>query len=571
MILRPANPSQAMKPTTMKRYHPMNLLKSTPILLVLGAAAIANDDTRSREHAPSEYVTPAGMAVGAAFIDRILPMPIESPLRADTWGGDNVKPRNVANGLEDPAWSYWCMSVFHHEGKEHMFATRWPNDNPRGHSAWPQSSVVHATADKPTGPFKVESEIGPGHNVMCYRTKDGTYVLYVINRAYKSKSITGPWERFDLKYDTRGFPEVAMSNHTFTMREDGSYLMVSRGGHVWISRDGLQPYRKITWKSPYPPVRARFEDPVVWRDDVQYHMLVNDWFGRTAFYLRSPDGVDWTVDPGIAYDATVARNADGTQERWFKFERPNVRQDAFGRATHLYLAVIDTGKKEDLGNDIHGSKIIALPLVVDRRMEILNKESPAPGGQIELLLRAENGFDPARDVDPATLRFGAPSEVDFGRGASVSASEPSGKDLKLTFAVDETGFRPDDFAGKLLGKTSKGEVITGFARLPGKAKPAAILAPAFPKFARSDTLAITVENFGLAASEPTLMKVAMAATVGDRIITVSVPALKPFESADVMVPIGSDWMRRGTDARVDILLPSTSGHSRLTTCLLTLP
>lgn len=410
---------------------------------------------------------------------------------------------------------------------------------------------------------------------MCYRTKDGTYVLYVIGRAYKSKSIGGPWERFDLQYDTRGFPQVPMSNHTFTMREDGSYLMISRGGHVWISRDGLQPYRKITSQTPYPPVRGRFEDPVVWRDGVQYHMLVNDWFGRTAFYLRSPDGVDWTVDPGIAYDTTVARNADGTRERWYKFERPNVRQDALGRATHLYLAVIDTGKKEDVGNDIHGSKIIAMPLVVDRRMEITNKEPVTADGRIELLIRAENGFEPALDLDPAALAFGSPSAVDFGRGAKALASESVGKDLKLVFASKDAGFHPDDFAGKLLGRNRKGETVTGFARLPGwRSQPSAILSPGQPKPVGRNALAVTVENFGLAASQPTTMKISLKAAVGEvleRIIQVPVPALKPYEAAEVMVPIGSDWLKRGSGARVDLLLPSALGHSRLTTSTVPLP
>ena len=27
---------------------------------------------------------------------------------------------------------------------------------------------------------------------------------------------------------------------------------------------------------------ARFEGPVVWKDDVQYNLIVNDWFGRAA-------------------------------------------------------------------------------------------------------------------------------------------------------------------------------------------------------------------------------------------------------------------------------------------------
>jgi hypothetical protein len=51
-------------------------------------------------------------------------------------------------------------------------------------------------------------------------------------------------------------------------------------------------------------------------------------------------------------------------------ERPNVRQDEFGRATHFYQAVIDSRKDLDRRNDNHGSKIVALPMVPERRLEI---------------------------------------------------------------------------------------------------------------------------------------------------------------------------------------------------------
>ncbi|HOW65407.1 MAG TPA: hypothetical protein P5186_22145 [Candidatus Paceibacterota bacterium] len=222
------------------------------------------------QHAPSSYRVPAELVPGDAFIDRILPMPVANGLRSDTWGGPNVKPRNVENGLEDPAWSYWCMSV--HRAAEdiyHMFATRWPESDKRGHNAWPESRVVHATSTSPAGPFTVKQEVGPGHNVMCYRAKDRTYVLYVIGSAYTSESMDRPWTKEDLKYDIRGMPKVPMSNHSFTSREDGSVLMVSRGGHIWISEDGLKPFRKITSQSLYPRIPGAFEDPVVWRDQVQ--------------------------------------------------------------------------------------------------------------------------------------------------------------------------------------------------------------------------------------------------------------------------------------------------------------
>lgn len=527
-------------------------------ILITSAPVRADDSPTSWEHAPGEYVVPAGLAGGAAFIDRLLPMPVDAPLTSDVWGGDNVKPRNAANGLEDPEWSYWCMSVFAQGGKEHMFATRWPESSPKGHMEWPRSSIVHAVADKPTGPFRVVAEIGPGHNVMHYRTRDGTHVLYVIGRAYKSRSLDGPWERFDLEYDTRGFEKVAMSNHTFTMREDGSYLMISRGGHTWVSRDGLQPYRKINTQTPYPPVKGRFEDPVVWRDEVQYHMVVNDWFGRTAFYARSRDGVDWTWDPGKAYDISVGRNADGTNERWYKYERPNVRQDEYGRATHFYLATIDSRKDLDKGSDNHSSKIIALPMVLERRLEIL--ESPA--GEIRVRVKAEPGFQPATDLDMATLRFGAPSVVDFGGGLKIVGTEAAGSDMILTFGGGEAGFVPDDHVGKLLGRDKKDGLVVGYARRPEHTGHLPILSPSQPVLQGRDKLAVTVENFGLAASPPVRMKIVIQAVTGDakvKDLTVPVPALAPYAKADLLVPIGSDWLRAREPALIDLILPSPSG------------
>ncbi len=348
------------------------------------------------QHAPSAYKVPADIVPGGAFIDRILPMPVPNGLRSDTWGGTNVRPRVVENGLEDPAWSYWCMSVHREaDGLYHIFATRWSEADPRGHNAWPDSRVIHATSTSPTGPFTVKQEVGPGHNVMFYRAKDGTYVLYVIDGAYTAKSPDGPWQKYDLKYDLRGMQEVVMSNHSFAIREDGSVLMVSRGGHVWISEDGLKPFRKITCESMFPKIPGAFEDPVIWRDEVQYHLIVNDWHGRTAFYLRSPDGVNWTWDEGKAYDIEVVRHPDGSKEGWHKLERPNVLQDEHGRAIHLYLAAMDAPKDLDHGGDGHSSKVLALPLVVERRLELVSaRAAKSKNAPVQVKILAEPGFDP---------------------------------------------------------------------------------------------------------------------------------------------------------------------------------
>lgn len=510
-----------------------------PLLPVYAATAGDNEEETSWEHAPSSYKAPADLVYGGAFIDRIRPMPVgPEGLRSDVWGGKNVKPRNVQNGIEDPKWSYWCMSVHKDpaDGKEHMFGARWPESAKNGHMSWFGSHTFHAVADSPMGPFRVvEEDIGPGHNVTCFRAKDGSYVICANGCGYVSKTVNGPWKPLNIRYDARGTPSGEMTNHKFAVREDGSVLMISRGGRTWISEDGLQPFRKITNKSAYPPIKGSFEDPEVWRDEVQYHLIVNDWFGRSAYYLRSKDGVNWVWDQGLAYDPTVAKHEDGSVERWYKFERPGVRQDEFGRATHIYFAVIDSRKDLDKANDNHSSKIIALPLTVQRRLELLDK--PAPGAtSLRVRIKAEPGFNPKTDVAFDSLRFGAPSAVDYGKGLKVTKTESSGADVIATFGGGQAGFTAEDFAAKLLGKDAKGALLFGYSRIPGVKYDEPILNAPPVRFTASGA-SVTVENFGRVPSVPgKLSLVCRGASGAEWRREVALPAIKPYGKADVAVP-----------------------------------
>lgn len=544
-------------------------MKSLISLLVSAVSVVCLADDgygpHGAQHAPSSYRAPAELVPGAAFIDRILPMPVPHGLSSDTWGGPNVKPRNVENGLEDPAWSYWCMSVHRaQDGVCHMFATRWPESDKRGHSAWPQSRVVHATSPAPTGPFTVKQEVGPGHNVMCYRAKDGTYVLYVIGGAYASKSLDGPWRKFDLKYDLRGMPKVPMSNHSFTSREDGSVLMVSRAGHIWISEDGLKPFRKITSQSLYPRIPGAFEDPVVWRDQVQYHLIVNDWHGRTAFYLRSPDGVNWTWDEGKAYDIEVVRHPDGSREGWHKLERPNVLQDDHGRATHLYLAAMDAPKNLDLGSDDHSSKVLALPLVVERRLELISAgDAKATSLPTRVRILAEPGFDTA-SIDLASLRFGPPSEVNYGKGAKALEAGITDGGLTVTFESMGEKFSSADPVGKLLGKTKHGDLVLGYVRAPGHPGLTAILSPQPPRLTEPGKLAVTVENFGLRKSAPTTVKVTLRGEGREPVtVTAPVPALEPYAATEVSLAIDPKLTSAGKPLPVETTVGQADAASSI--------
>jgi hypothetical protein len=272
--------------------------------------------------------------------------------------------------------------------------------------------------------------------------------------------------------------------------------MVCRGGGIWISDDGLSTYRQVSEESVYPKVEGRFEDPVLWRTHIQYHMVVNDWYGRIAYYLRSRDGLEWKVDPGEAYLPGIARYEDGTEEGWFKYERMKVLQDELGRATQAHFAVIDTLKHEDKRLDSHSSKHICIPLTVGRQLEILNREViDCCIDSIRVLLKAEEGFDPHKDMDFSSLRFGAPEEVNYGFGSQLLEKQESGKDLVLVFEGKGNGLSEGNFTAKLLGRDREGKLLFGYARLPWVDYPDAS-ATVFAVSGHAGYDTIRVEEFG---------------------------------------------------------------------------
>ncbi|GAB5561773.1 MAG: glycoside hydrolase family protein [Synoicihabitans sp.] len=472
----------------------------------------------AQNHGESAYRVPDGLVRGAAFKDLFLPQPLREPLRSNLWGTPEVLPRDAANGIEDAKWSYWGGNVIPgSDGREHLFVCRWLESSAKGHFEYHDSEVVHAVADDPLGPFVVQSVIGQGHNPEAYRTKDGTWALFVNEAVFLADRLEGPWRESRLGYEFRDTPNTRLVNHTFAPREDGSVLLISRQGQVWVSEDGLRPFHKLTTQHIYPPVDGKYEDPVVWRDEVQYHLIVNDWYGRIAYYLRSPDGVHWHWDDGAAYDPEVIRREDGTVEGWYKLERPKVRQDKFGRATHMYFAVIDYPKHDDLGNDSHSSKNVAVPVTIGRRLEILTPNVTAhPTGEIKVRVKAESSFSPHRDLDLASLRFGDTRTVNLGGGAEVTGAVLDGVDLILTF-TGEHGLKPRNFAAKLIGADQHDALVFGYARIPEFPHVRPLLFGRPPRLmargAEAVEISLPIDNFGQLASAPTLIDVELK--IGD--------------------------------------------------------
>ena len=537
-------------------------------LALMGALLLISNVTFSQvteRERPKEWDQ---LVNGARFMDRFLPMK-GNKLSSDTWGTAGVRPRYVDNGIEDRIWSYWGGNIRKGEdGKYHLMVCGWLEASPKGHMEWGNSWVFNTVSDNLTGPFKPVNIIGKGHNPEIFRAKDGRYVIYVINGRYVSDDINGKWEygKFDFNARDRRIIE-GLSNLSFAQREDSSYIMVCRGGGIWISRDGLSEYNQLTDSRVYPNVKGRFEDPVIWRDHIQYHMIVNDWLGRIAFYLRSKDGVNWVTDPGEAYMPGIAVHEDGRAEDWFKYERIKMYQDKYGRAVQANFAVIDTLKNEDKRFDNHSSKNISIPLNPGVLLTILDKKPiTAQTKTIRLKIQAEDGFNPQTDIDLNSLRFGASTEVNYGRGSKLLKTETDGNDLIVTFDGKGNGMTEDEFAPKLIGKYKNGKMLYGYARLPYIDYIEPILSARAPVFVQSDKGwegNIEVQNFGQVSSQKASVKIEYKKDGKMiKVASATVPPLTPYEKTDVRFVTKANF-EKAED--YDFLVTISSGKKVLST------
>jgi hypothetical protein len=523
------------------------------LLIVCAFISNACAQTTVRER-PAEW---NNLVFGGRFMDRFLPMPNIGKLTSDTWGAENVIPRYTDNGIENRKYSFWGGNkVLGDDGRYHMLVCGWPESSPRGHATWPQSLVFHAVSDNLYGPFIVKDTLGKGHNPEVFRLKDGRYVLYVIGANYTADNIDGPWTSGKFEFLTRDRRLIeGNSNFTFSRREDGSYLMICRGGGQWFSQTGLTSYNQVTGTTiaadgritpvrAYPPIPGNFEDPVVWRDNVQYNLIVNDWRGRIAYYERSKDGVNWKAESGEAYLPGISIHEDGTVESWWKYERMKVFQDKYGRAIQANFAVIDVEKNLDKSRDNHSSKNISIPLTAGRLLTILDKEPvTARTKTIRVKIAAEEGFNPNTDIDINSLQFGDPEKVNYGKGGKVIKTKKSGNDLIVIFDAANNDIPEDEWAAKMLGKTSTGKLLFGYARLPGINFIEPILSACLPEIAPAENglnLEVEVQNFGQVASKTADMKVRYIKDNKEAEVAAGkIPALKPFEKSIVKLKCGN--------------------------------
>ncbi len=413
------------------------------------------------------------LVYGASFMDRIKPVKGDN-LVSNVWGAKNVVPRDVKNGIEDVDYSYWGGNIIRgDDNKEHLFVARWREDISRpngksGHNLWWDSEVAHAVSDNPMGPFKVIEVIGKGHNPEIYRLKDGSYIIGVMgNKAYSAPNLEGPWTQIETTFnflDKKQNP----TNRTYIVRENGSVLMMNKEGYLFVSEKANEHFKELNVKPAFRRTKdTHEEDPVIWKDEVQYNLLINDAFGRKAYHLTSKDGIhNWIYEDGFAYNPKIINELASDLGNWWKLERPKIRQDIYGRATHINFAAIDTLKNYDLANDNHSSKNIVLPLEIPKRIFVLNKEKVESSKNIEIKVISEDGFNAITDIDLNSLRLGSSFEVNRGRGSKVINTKVSEKDLIIVFEVRNLGITDGDYKIKLLGKTNANNLLFGYAKLP---------------------------------------------------------------------------------------------------------
>ena len=336
------------------------------------------------------------------FMDCFLPMPVVESLNESCWGAAAVGARDQGNGLEDRTmaeYSYWDGAVVRdaQSGKYILFASRWEQKG--GHwgneegPGWRGSQAVYAESDSLYGPY---TDLGPlwpdwcegaGHNVFPFPVSPAD-PLYAAGYRYAicisdtgrhgetangtihlASSVRGPWSLLENenggRLDCTG--AFSLSNVSIVPKPEGGYLALDRHGDLaesaalagkWNTlREGLwKDFSVMENRLPY------MEDGVIWYCGGCYHIVVNDWDARQAYYLTSRNGLAWTLHEGLAYTpkADFLRYGTGEVNRWTKIERPNVYiEDGVIRA--MTFAVIDVQKEDDLGNDDHGSKVVVVP------------------------------------------------------------------------------------------------------------------------------------------------------------------------------------------------------------------
>lgn len=137
-------------------------------------------------------------------------------------------------------------------------------------------------------------------------------------------------------------------------------------------------------------------------------------------------------------------------------------------------------------------------------LEYLNAGLPQDNEEIRILVKSEKGFNAAKDLDLASIRFGANDAVNYGAGSKILRTEKTKGGLILIFDSKGHQLKQDEFAPKLLGKNKKGGLVFGYTRVPWAQYEKGILSARKPIIKSENAQShaqIILENFGTRASK----------------------------------------------------------------------
>jgi len=313
---------------------------------------------------------------------------------------ERLGPAPVGGGFAMEDWWVWCGSPARDDdGRCHLFASRWPHSLRFFEGYLLRSEVVHATADRPEGPYTFQDVVLPArggdwwdgkmtHNPTIHRQGD-RWLLYYIGSTYPgdippddadlpegydrsrqswrniriglatAPSPDGPWTRLDepvLRPRPDRWDSLVATNPAPTVREDGTVLMIYRssgpGTHCNLGLAAAPapegPFERVMDEPlfDHDATQHSIEDPYLWWSGERYEVLMKDIFGTfcgelyAGLHATSPDGRRWAwSDPPKAYSRTV-RWDDGTVTCQGSLERPQLLLRE-GQPTHLFAATSD--------------------------------------------------------------------------------------------------------------------------------------------------------------------------------------------------------------------------------------
>ena len=305
--------------------------------------------------------------------------------------------------FSDPNYYTWCPSVIKDNGQYHMFYSRWKKSD--GFLGWLRyCEVAHAVADKVEGPYRyVDTALkGRGlnsgawdsitaHNPKIKKFGKKYYLYYISTNGIKdsdtlrscnsyghpkwkilrnnqrtgvavSKTINGPWKRFDkaLVEPTAPFANITV-NPAITRGHDGRFYLVIKGDkpgsrqRIQAIASSQRPTGPFVFEKKAIKDDIDTEDCSIFYDKVQKAYFVTFHAHKYIGLITSKDAKNWQkATPYKIHPSKNIHFSDGSKIHIDRLERPFIFTNHKGQASHLFLAA----KK---GNH---SVIITLPIKV---------------------------------------------------------------------------------------------------------------------------------------------------------------------------------------------------------------